>query len=660
MADVRISGPMFSINADGINPSHKGYDVVVERAAQSNSYAGDAWGNAWALLNDMAGYVVDADSYWKMGDWVAVDDGGISGINADDPPLPSIRTDIDVAVPAFVGTAPVMPAVDINIEAAPQFNVADPAFNIPEAPTVAFPTFTENAPGISSPNIPLAPAFDLPAVPSLSAISIPSPPEYNLPDFDGVPPVADLTPPEPMFVWNEAEYSSDIRTQLANKLLSDLVNGGSGLPDATEQAIYDRATARQELEHNQMYDEALSFFSSRGWRLPPGALSGRLVDVSYKINQVREDLNNDILVQQSKLAQENTHFIIDRAIQNEKNLMDYINVLQQRAFDAAKYVVEAALTIYQIKVEAYKAQLEVYKVKAQVFETRIRAEVAKAELFKAQIEGIKASVDAQRLMIEAYKAQVESIMIYIEVYKAEMEGAKIEAEINSVRIQSFMALVKAYEARVGAVTERYKAYQAQIAGEETKAKMYAAQVDGYKSRVEAYKAKADVEIAEVTAQVELNRGRVESFKAEIEKYKALVSAAVEQARADVEIEKLDVAVFEAEIQKYSEELKAMVALFNGKVEEAKAKMSIEAKEAEVTTQVALAKYTLMRAASEAAAKVAAQMAAAAMSMVSASAAVGFQESDRRAISASVSGSNNLSMSESESTSHTFYKDVTTD
>jgi len=626
--------------------------LVMERFTTAQAWGTVALGDAQALLDAIASQEFDVG--WDISPWVPIDDAGLGGLSLEDPSHPAFSS-IVVDPPPFSATAPEMPDVVISIEDPPPFDVTDPGFDIPLPPDVVFPDFSTGAPAISDPTIPTPPAVNLPPVPNIVAPSIPSPPTYDLPDFSGTLPVTDLTPPEPMFVWHEAEYNSAIRQQIATKLLSDLISGGSGLDADTEQAIYDRATARQELEHNQMYDEANNYFASRGWRLPPGVLAGRLLESAYRINQIREDLNNDILIQQSKLAQENTHFIIDRAIQNEKNLMDYTNVYQQRAFEAAKYVVESALIIFQIKVDAYKAQLEIYKVQAQVFEARIRAEVAKAELYKAQIEGIKVSVDAQRLYIDAYKAQVESILAYIEIYKSEMEGARIRAEVDKIKIQSYGVLVEAYKARVLAATEKYKGYQAQIAGEEAKARMYAAQVDGYKSKVEAYKVKADVVVSEVEAQVELNKGRVDSFRAMIEKYKAQVDASIEQAKVEVEIEKFDLSVYEADVRKYLGEVDVLTRVFVARVEEAKAKADVDVKEADIAVREAIAKYSLAESAAEAAAKVAAQIAASTLSMVSATASIGYDESRRDASSYSASNSYDGRMSLSGSESYHYHK-----
>jgi hypothetical protein len=592
--------------------------LVAERFEQAQLFASEAWNEAQELLDQLAG--IEYPIIWEVDPWVSPELMGLGGLGMEEPAPPTIA-DVVVDTPEFVDVPDEPPVVDLMAEEAPPFDVTDPGFDIPDAPAVNIPQFTENVPQITDPDIPDKPAYNLP-----TAISIPAPPEYNLPDFNADEPYMDLTPPEPAFFWEEAVYTSDVLEQLKTKLLNDLIAGGTGLDNETEQAIYDRAISRQETDNERMYSEALNFFSSRGWDLPPGALSGRLLEVSNQINQSREDLNNDILIQQSKLAQENTHFIITSSIQNEKNLLDYTNQYQQRAFEAAKFVVEAALIVYRARVEAYKAQFDAYRAKADVYVARIRAESVKAELYKAQIDGLRAVVEIDRARIEAYKAQIQGIATLIDMYRTEMEAAKIFTDIQRVKIDAFRAQVDAYQAQLGAITATYNLYQAQIAGEEAKARMYAAQIEGYKSRVEAYKATADVDVSRVQAEVELYKASMEQFKANIEAYRARVQAAIEQAKAEVQIEGLDVDVYKADITRYGAEVDSTTRVFQALIDEAKARSDLSVKTAEIAIRESLGKYGLTTQVVETAAKVSAQLAASAWGSVSASAALGFRES----------------------------------
>jgi len=428
-----------------------------------------------------------------------------------------------------------------------------------------------------------------------------------------------------MFSWNEAMYSSDLLTALEEKLAGDLATGGSGLGADTEQAIYDRAMARQATKTEELYNETLNYFSSRGHSQPPGALAYDLQVIRNIILQVETDLNNDILVQESKLAQENTHFIISTGIAYESKLMDYTNNLQQRALEAAKYTVEYAVILFDIKVKLYMAQLEAYKTYFLVFEAKIRAEIAKAEFYKAQIEGVKVAAEIQMLNVEIYKAQIEGINALVNLYNAQMNGAAIQAQVNKTRIEGYAVEVEAFKAKNEALIARYNAYQAQLAGETERVKMYMAQAQAYESRVGGYKAKADVEIARVQVEVERNKGEVQTFLAMVEKYKSDITAAIAEGELAAKEEELKVDIFKADVQKYAVEIDAIVKAYLGKIEEQKAQIEMSLKEADLQVQALLTQYELSNRTIESGAKIAAQLASSAMTAVSASAHIGYAE-----------------------------------
>lgn len=575
-----------------------------------------------------------------------------SGITGALPTAPNIA---DIAIPDvnFNGVVPSFTPPDITISEPPQFTTAEPTFSLPDPPDVDFPVLTSTPPAISDIALPTAPTYVLPDVPTITQVAIPAPPEYNLPDFEGTFPTADLTPPDNTFVYVEPEYSSELAAQLQAKLSSDLTTGGSGLPEATEQAIYDRAVSRQQEEFDKAQTDIFNLFAARGFPLPPGALAGQMVELSARITQVREDLNNDILIQQSKLAQENTWHTIDKSIEYERDMVAHFNSVMTRALDAAKTSAMMAVEIFNARVEAYKGQLSAYQVMASVYETRIRAEVAKADLYRAQIEGAKAQVEVQMLYLEAYKSQIAGIQALIQMYATQMEAARIEADINRTQIQAYGALIEAYKAQVQAVTARYDAYAAQIRGEEARANMYKAQVDAYSARVAAYKAEADVDVSRAQVQVEYLKGQTDVFQSQIAEFQARVQAAVAQADVNVRVQTMDIETYKADISRYNAEMEARVGEMNAIVREIQANLDLEGKIFEAIQRF---NQSVMETNSEnnrVAARVAGQQAAAYISTHSTSITAGHRESrgDSRSDSDSLSSSNVSSDSHSVSYNH---------
>jgi hypothetical protein len=569
----------------------------------------------------------------------------LTGLNLD-PPTREDVADIVITPPS--GTMPQVPIMadfESVIGEVPAFDVTKPAIYIPDLPDDDFPTFNEDAPNLSDPNLPNAPEYTMPTAPTIEDITIPSPPEFNIPSFDGVAPVAALTPPEEMFAYNEAAYNSDLKEKLASELYEQLIAGGTGLDADTEQAIWDRAIARQQEENEKAYQEALNFHAARGFSLPEGVLNSTLIEVNNRINQRKDDLNNDILIQQSKLAQENTHFIIQQALALEQTLMENSNQVQNRAFEAAKAMVQLANETYRIKVEQYVAQLEGYKTLAQVFESKIRAEIAKAEFYKAQIDGLRAGAEVKGIMVQAYNAQIEGIKSLIQMYATQMDAAKIQSDIDLNKLEAYKAKAQVFGIKTEALTSRYNAYQARIAGETEKVKMYTAEAQAYSARIDGYEAAAKVETARAETNLAKHKGDIEGFKAAVEQYKTESDRLIAEAQAKAQIEGVKIEQYRADVSKYQADIDAIVRSCLGKIEKAKAQADIMVKDRELAIQKLLAEKGLTADMVVAQSKIGAQLAAAALTSVSASLSMGLSESRNTSHSQSKSVSSSTSCSD---------------
>ena len=298
--------------------------------------------------------------------------------------------------------------------------------------------------------------------PTASIPSLPELEDLNLEDLNYNPISIDLTSPEASFNYSDETYSSTLADNLNNKVLSDLLNGGTGLGANIEAAIWARARARQVDENEKTYDEALNFWSSRGFSMPPGMLNGTLIEARARIDQNNTNINNDILVQESNLAQNNTQFIITTATQIEKNLMDNFNQHRNRALEAAKTSVEVLIEIYQLKVAELQARLSQEEVNAKVYELKINAALAKLELKLKQHQG---DIETYKAAITYYDSQVKKIIAQAEA-RVSTEGLKVEtfksqsehyrAEIDAV-IKAFLGKIEAASSHANALTENLKA-----------------------------------------------------------------------------------------------------------------------------------------------------------------------------------------------------------
>jgi len=618
------------VGPGGMVPVAQAYASEVQRLAAE---AAEQLVNATNSAGDDA---LDNDSFVTIIDTLFdVDDAGLDGIEISEPEWSGVTVPVITEPTTLIPTVPEMDDTDLEVIGdIPAYDVNKPSINIPDLPDDDFPTFTETAPVPSENNLPTEPSFTLPTIPVIGDVSIPSLPDYNIPSFEGSMPVMDLRAPDTLFVYNEAEYDSDLKNKLATELYEQIVAGGTGLNKDAEQAIWDRATARQEEENVKALQAAHEYHSSRGFNLPEGVLVGTVLEEYNRANQRKDDLNNDIIKLQAELAQTNTHFIITQAIQFEKNLMDNVNAVKDRAFEAAKATVQLANEIYRIKTEEFVARLEGYKVQATVYEVRIRAEIAKAEFYKAQIEGIKAGVEVKSLLVAAYNSQIEGIKALIQMYGAQMEAAKIKADIDRIGLDTYKIKAEVFGIKTDAMTSRYNAYAARIAGEAEKVKMYLGETQAYTAKIEGFKAVADVVSTKAQIRLAKHQGDVETFKGYVELYTAETAKIMAKAETEIKAEGLKVDTYKAETDKYAADLDAVVKNYLGRVEAAKSEADVLIKEREVAIQRLLGEKGLATDILNSNAKIAGQLAAAALTSISASLSMGMSQGQSQSLSMS--------------------------
>lgn len=583
---------------------------------------------------------------------------GLDGINPEEPTTPTLAAIASSAV-TFAGTTPLFTPVVVANDAVPEFVEKDYGFAIPEPPVVTWPVLTASVPGLSDIPIPTPPDYELPAVPTIDDIVIPAPPEYAVDEFTGVMPTDDLTAPVIAFNWAEDAFSSDIYDRLNAMLRDRLVAGGSGLDEATEQAIYDRATSRMEEEEQALLDQVDDGHAARGFVLPPGAHNSSVLEAENKVLRTRTDLSNDILVNQSKLAQENTHFTISKSVEWQNILVNYHSQAQSRGLEAEKQVALIAVQMHSAKIETYKAKIQGYAILAEAYKTRIQGEAVKAEFYKAQMQGVMAHAEVKQALVQAYVAQVNSVHVLMQAYKVEMEGAQIRANIDKTKIDAFVAEVQAYMAQVQASTARYEGYKAQIQGEVSKTDMARADAQTYAARVEGYKSKAQVDIARAEANLTNTKGEVAVFTSLIDKYKADVQQSIMNADVLIKQQGLDIDLFKTGTMKYTSELDALVRNYLGHVEHAKAQADLEIKSADVGVRATLGAYELSVEAAKGVARVAGSMVAGLGSAVNASVNANSSDSrsDMRSWNGNMSSASNSSENVSVMTQHIYQHEV---
>lgn len=601
--------------------------LVNERFNLSTQYSEEAWDLASEFINDLRDTVTRINtSFADIKNTYTPPDSSVILATPPQAPAWSINDAIapspvelnetiftDIATPIFTGQLP-----EINIPELPDTDI-----DTKDIDNVGLTKFISDLHNIKIPN---APALEYPGAPTLKDIVIPALPSFTKPIFNYTPPNATLNPPATIFFYDEQAYASDLLNSLKENLANSLQVGGTGLGADVEEALWDRMRARQEVLHEQKYNEVIASFAARGWIRPPGALTAAMRELSRE--QARADalLNNEITIEQAELALKNAQFTISTIVDLEKALLAHSDAVNNRALEAAKATQDAALKVFEAHIACFNAKWDGYAKAANVYAEMIRAETLAIEAYRAQMEGIKIVAQTQELQVNLYQAKMNALKVRSELYLAAIEAAKTEAELDKIKIDAFLGNVKIFEAKVNAVTAKLNVWQAQMAGQKVLQEIYDAQVKSYGVQIESYKAQIESQNSKATAIAHLNSNLIQQYQADVDAYKARYGAEIAKADTMAKMYNADVQAFEAQIKNYSAKIMGNIESNKLNVQNNSNLLQLALKQAEVNIKAAEQTNTLRIEAIKAGANVSAQLAASALSGIHAQASMGFSGS----------------------------------
>jgi len=592
--------------------------LVESKFRNAEDYAEATWQSAVNYLSDLSSIVADFD-------FNPVDlDFSIEPISVGsyDPARPT-RPDLDVQLPdaPSAGSLDEVLVKDVDI---PDIDFVAPDISLPSTPRVSWPQEPGEPPAVEDVDVPSKPDYELPDVPSLDEIVLPDAPEVDVPQMDVDLPSIDIETPSLIFDYSETMHSSDLSDALASRLLSGVRDGMTGLPADVENAIWQRARDRDALRNEQMYREAENYFASRGHTLPPGALAGRLAQVQQEIARSEQQLNYEISIEQARLAQRNTQFMITAALQYEQQIMQYEDGMARRSLQAAQYVQQASLDLFRAEIAKHQLLLERYRSAAAVYESKIRAGLALLEQYRLRLTASRLQADIQRTQVELYRTQVGAVETLMRLYATEMDAARLRLDVSRMRLFAFGEKVRVYTSTIAANTARYNAYQAAIAGEAAKVQMYGEQVRAYLGKVEAARAKSSIKIAEASARLDANRLKIEKYRADIDQYRARIASLLGEVETKARAYGYDVSMYAADVGLARTKIDGDIASYTARTRHIDATVRQALAQAEINLNAALRLHEVQTNAVKAGATVTAQMAASALSSVAAGANMSYR------------------------------------
>lgn len=419
------------------------------------------------------------------------------------PPRPSFDGDLDFHETTTPPDAPVFPggAGAVALEPIPEFTEPVPVISFSPRPNPTNPTKPVMPTGLFDHAVPDDVEFS--QAPDLVPVVFPG--SITIPPFTATPPdTSELPDPDlSVFTFSPEWYVSDLLDKVRAKV-SWMLDGGTGLPAAVQEALWARAKGRVDLEEQRIVQQTIDEFATRGFTTPNGILNRRIDQARQSAMNQRLGLSRDLVIEEANLEQKNLQFAVQQGVALESQFAALWMQFQELLLKGASALLDASIKVYEAKLTQRKLAYDLFRSQYEAWKTDIEARV---EVFRAEVEAAKAAGDYNEQLarlfdtkIRAETAQMDAaIRLFVAKYDA--DGKKLDA---------FRAETGAYAEFIRANAAQWDAWGREISAEAAKVQPYEAASRAYAARVSA------VDTA--------NRGKIEEARLEIQAFEAEMRA----------------------------------------------------------------------------------------------------------------------------------------
>lgn len=366
------------------------------------------------------------------------------------------------------------------------------------------------------------------------------------------------------------QYSPEYHSQMAaiEAQLSRYLAGGTGLDDAVENAIYERARGKNDADARRVRDQAYGDAAGRGFTLPTGAL----MSAAQSARQAAADNNAraaaEIVVMQAEMEQKNLQFAVSAstALRNAMigaalSYMQNTISVNGQAIDYAKSVFSNIVELYNASIRVFTARIDAYKSYASVYETELRAALARLDVYKAEISALEAMTTVDRAKVDAYRAQIDATTAVVGLYRAQIEAVQGRVSLEKLKLDVFQTQVQAFGAEVQAKNSEWNGYNAALSGEESKVKIYSAQQSAFNSQLDGYRAVISARVAESESVTRTNQANASLYASTLQGYTARVGAEADKSRALNDNNRVAMTAYEKELSAFMSTVQLTLAKY---------------------------------------------------------------------------------------------------
>lgn len=498
-----------------------------------------------------------------------------------DPLVAPVLQDFDLVLPATPGAALVFQDIPpIDQSGKPIFTDEAPTLTTYTAPTALAPL------GLAPPTIqtdfpfPVAPEGltnpDL-TEPVIADRAAPARPTIALPSFDATLPTNRPQAPQNLQATFETAYATmsvqmrqaidaRVRDQLATvnpefdaqmtrleARLVTMIEGGTGIPVAYEDAIAERTRERADAEAQKVADTAIAEGADRGWTMPGGAQFAALVQGRQDAANTIAAANRELAIKRVEQEQEAIRFAVTQSQSLRTAMLQYslgyaqnLITLNGQGIEFSKFIITTLIDTFNVAREVYAMDLEAYKAEASVYEVKLKGALALKDIYLADIQALEALTQVDRTRLEVYKARIGIVEVLANVYRSQIEAVQGRASLEKLKLELFGSQVQLYQAEGQAKQLEVEIFKANMEGNMQQVRLLEAKAGVFNSRVTAWKATIEGQAEAVRAASETNRGRADMYRAQWDGFGTQVRALGDVARTRLENEREKVIGFTAQ------------------------------------------------------------------------------------------------------------------
>jgi hypothetical protein len=450
-----------------------------------------------------------------------------------EPPFDDLNAEAGVDDGLLLDPSPFQPTIG-----APNFPTAPGAVDISGAPT---------APAAATrPTIPGTPTLTVPGLPTITELNIPSFAAITDPTFTDSEPIYDGVTPARL-AYTEPVYSSAILMATQAELLL-LFAGGTGIPIAVQQALFDASRAREDQTALAARQDAFDTWAARGWSMPPGSLVELVSAADERSRLASAGLSRDILTKSATWEIENLRFAVTKGMELEGILITKFDHAAQRSFDAAKAQLDSDLKLLDVAVALYNVRQTARRINFEKFKTEWDGKIAKLNSQKAQIDGEIAKGQVNESRVKVYLGEWEGAKNAIDLFNGQMKGAQIEADIDRNIVEQYGIGVKAWSEVVQTRKIPFETWSEQMKGESMRAATAEAQARSFAETVRAQESVANVKLKFLDLKMSGLRASTEKYIARTGFLREHVAAQLANIQATAQAFTADTGRYTAEIQ----------------------------------------------------------------------------------------------------------------